>query len=370
VSPDASVRLSRGDLDPVLSSFAAEVGDHDPVCAVGGRTQWDVGGLPAPGVREVTAPNGVVSHLPAEMIVRVRAATTVASLDDTLAAAGQMVPLDPGRPERATVGGVLAVGWSGLRRLRYGPVRDTVLEVRFVSAAGKLITAGGPVVKNVTGYDLCRLLVGSLGTLGLLAEVVLRCQPVPPARQWYVAAEGADPFELHRRLFRPSAILWDGRSTWVLLEGHPADVTDQAAEVLGSAFTTSSGPPPVPSEGRLSWPPGQLRRLEGAPGRWLAEVGVGTVHTGGGLGGPAGAGGLSGGRGPAGAGGLGGGRGPAGAGGGGVSGPAGAGGPAAAPPRAGRPTADPGDVRAARLGAAIKARFDPTGRLNPGRTAS
>jgi NAD dependent epimerase/dehydratase family enzyme len=93
-----------------------------------------------------------------------------------------MVPLDPVDPERATVGGVLAVGESGIRRLRYGPVRDTVLEVRFVNAAGKVVKAGGPVVKNVTGYDLCRLLVGSVGTLGFLAEVV---------HAWEAATEAA-----------------------------------------------------------------------------------------------------------------------------------------------------------------------------------
>jgi glycolate oxidase FAD binding subunit len=307
--------LRPGPADPVLVSFASEVGRDDPVCAVGGRTQWQVGGPPAPGAREVAAPAGVVSHLPAEMIVRVRAGTTVAELDQVLAGAGQMVTLDPTQPGAATVGGVLAVGHSGLRRLRYGPVRDTVLEARFVTAQGTLVTAGGPVVKNVTGFDLCRLMVGSLGTLGIFAELVLRCQPVPPRRQWFVG-EGADPFELHRRLFRPSSILWDGRAVWVLLEGHPADVADQASAVLGGAFVTAPGPPEVPAGGRRSLPPGRLPGLTGSG--WLAEVGVGTVH---------------------------------------VSDP-----DAAAP-------APPGDARAVALQTALKDRFDPSGRLNPGRRA-
>ena len=73
----------------------------------------------------------------------------------------------------------LAVGHSGIRRLGWGPVRDTVLEVRYVSADGRLIKGGGPTVKNVSGYDLPRLFVGSLGTLGIIAEVVLRTRPVP-----------------------------------------------------------------------------------------------------------------------------------------------------------------------------------------------
>src|SRR5580693_728799 len=91
-----------------LVEFAALVGREGPVCVAGGRTQWEVGGWPAAGTREVAAPAGVVSHQPAEMIVRVRAGTTVAALNSVLAEGGQMVPLDPLDPIRTTVGGVLA----------------------------------------------------------------------------------------------------------------------------------------------------------------------------------------------------------------------------------------------------------------------
>src|SRR3954471_9116054 len=170
-------------MDAELDVFAKEVGDHGPVTCVGGRTQWDVGGAVSTDVREVHAPSGVVTFDPAEMTVRVRAGTTVAELADALAGGGQMVPLDPVDPTKATVGGVLAVGESGLRRLRYGPVRDTLLEARFVNATGKVVKAGGPVVKNVTGFDLCRVLVGSVGTLGFLVEVVLRAQPLPSVQR-------------------------------------------------------------------------------------------------------------------------------------------------------------------------------------------
>ena len=270
--------LSPGAAD--LEEFAALVGSEGPVCVAGGRTQWEVGGLPRPGTRELVAPCGVVSHQPEEMIVRVRAGTTVSDLDRVLAEGGQLVPLDPLSSDRATVGGVLAVGHSGLRRLRYGPVRDTVLEVRFVSAAGQLIKAGGPVVKNVTGYDLCRLLVGSLGTLGLVAEVVLRCYPRPTASRWLRSTEpgASDPFEVHRQLYRPSSVLWDGSHVWVLLEGHPDDVDAQARTVLGTSFAEVPAPPALPAAGRLSLSHGRLPTL-GATGRgWLAEVGVGVVH--------------------------------------------------------------------------------------------
>ena len=310
-----------------LGAFAEEVGSDGRVCVAGGRTQWHVGGEPKPGTREVRAPRGVVSHQPAEMIVRVLAGTRVTDLSDGLGAAGQMVPLDPAAPDQATVGGVLAVGQSGPRRLRYGPVRDTVLEVRFVNAAGRIVKAGGPVVKNVTGYDLCRLMVGSLGTLGLLAEVVLRCHPLPAASRWFRSVRsGPHPQEVAGRVYRPSSVLWDGQQVWVWLEGHPADVAAQAAEVLGSAFEEVTRPPALTCRHRLSVPPAAFGRLLAgglsAPGPWLAEVGVGTVHT---------------------------------------DSPAEV---AAAlgiswPPRL--------DARVAALHQELRARFDPTGRLNPGR---
>jgi FAD/FMN-containing dehydrogenase len=151
-------------------------------------------------------------------------------------------------------------------------VLDTLLEARFMTADGRLVKAGGPVVKNVSGFDLCRLLVGARGTLGVIAEVVLRVQPVPAVSRWLMGA--GDPFEARRRLFRPSSILWDGEMTWVLLEGHPADVAAEAA-VLGVGFVDAAGPPELPPH-RWSLRPSELRSL--GPGRFVAEVGVGTVH--------------------------------------------------------------------------------------------
>lgn len=262
-----------------LAAFAGAVGgvDGGPVTCVGGRTQWEVGGRVASSVREVRAPAGVVAFEPAEMVVRVGAGTTVAELDAALAAGGQQVPLDPVAPATATVGGVLAVGRSGLRRLRYGPVRDTVLEVRVVLADGTLVKAGGPVVKNVSGYDLGRLLVGSLGTLGFLAEVVLRCSPRPPASVWLRGPADADPFLVRDALFRPSSILWDGRDVWVLLEGGAADVAAERS-ALGAGWAEVEGPPPLPGGGRRSVRPSELRGLEGPAGSFVAEVGVGTIH--------------------------------------------------------------------------------------------
>jgi glycolate oxidase FAD binding subunit len=295
------------DLSDAVRDFAEEVGAKDPVVPVGGRTQWSVGGPPAADAREVRAPAGVVEFTPAEMIVRVRAGTTVADVDAALADAGQTVAL-PDWPG-ATVGGVLSVGRSGIRRLGWGPVRHALLETRYISAEGNVVKAGGPVVKNVTGFDLCRLLVGSLGTIGILAEVVLRTRPRPVASRWFTSG-AADPFETRRALHAPSAILWDGRSTWVLLEGDPIDVAAESAR-LGSGFLETAGPPTLPTGGRESYRPGQLKELTG---EFVAEIGVGTVHR-----------------------------------------------PHPASPRSLDPVV-------AELNRRVKAIFDPTGRLNPGRT--
>lgn len=261
----------------VIDAFAEAVGDRGPVTCAGGKTQWDVGGPVDPAAREVKAPAGVVAHQPEEMIVRVLAGTPVAELDAVLAGAGQMTPLDPSSPAQATVGGVLAAGRSGLRRLRYGPVRDLLLEARYVSSDGTVIKTGAPVVKNVTGYDLCRLLVGSVGTIGFLAEVVLRAIPVPRASCWLCGED--EPAAVRHRLFRPSSVLWDGARVWVLLEGDPGDVAAERA-AAGPGFEEVEGPPPMPAGGRLSVRPSSIASAVGdaAPGSFLAEMGVGTVH--------------------------------------------------------------------------------------------
>ena len=265
----------------LLEAFAEEVGSTGPVCCAGGRTHWDVGGEPEPGTREVVAPSGIVAHEPAEMIVRVRAGTPLRELNDALGEGGQCVALEADDAARATVGGVLAVGRSGVRRLGSGPVRDSLLEITAVSSRGEVIRAGAPLVKNVTGYDLCRLIVGSLGTLALTAEVVLRCRPLPETERWWVA-EGVDPFALAADLYRPQSVLWDGARTWVALAGFEVDVEDQYRQVLGDRFIPVEGAPDRPGTARLSRPPVTLRdlpRLAPSPeGGWLAEVGVGVVH--------------------------------------------------------------------------------------------
>ena len=114
------------------------------------------------------------------MAASAQAGMPLRALQDRLGEAGQWLALDPPRePDGATVGGLLATGESGPRRLRYGALRDLVIGVTLALPDGTVAHAGGHVIKNVAGYDLSKLVYGSLGTLGLIAEVVLRLHPLP-----------------------------------------------------------------------------------------------------------------------------------------------------------------------------------------------
>ena len=229
--------------DPALHEFAALVGTDDPIAVQGNGTRWHLGGPLDESARLVEAPTGIVDYQPSEMVVTVRAGTTVAELHEALAAAGQTSAL----PDRGgTVGGAVAVGENRIDRLGRGSVRDAVLQVRYVSAEGEIVTGGGPVVKNVSGFNLPKLIVGSLGTLGLIAEVVLRANPLPPVQRW-IRAERVDPRDIRDALLRPGAVLWDGTSSWALVEGHEVDVDAEVDKLATLAdIADVDGPPELP----------------------------------------------------------------------------------------------------------------------------
>lgn len=246
-----------------LDAFAAQVGTDGPVTISGLATR----GGPVAGVRCVCAPSGIEWVQPDEMIVSCGAGTPVDELVAALAQHGQTVAL----PAGGTVGGALSCGHSDIRRLGYGPVRDVLLQARYVSAAGEVVKAGGPTVKNVSGFDLPRLLVGARGVLGFLGDVILRTRPLPAASEW-CAAEARDPFPVFAALHRPTSVLWDGSRVWALLEGHPADLVEQRA-AAGLHF--ADGPPALPSGSRRSVRPADIASQTG---EFVAEVGVGIVH--------------------------------------------------------------------------------------------
>jgi glycolate oxidase FAD binding subunit len=174
-------------------------------------------------------------------------------------------------PAHGTVGGALSVGHSGIRRLGYGPVRDVLLQACYVSDRGRVVQAGGPTVKNVSGFDLCKLLVGGRGTLGFIGDVIIRTRPLAAHSQWFTV-EADDPFPVFARLYRPTSVLWNGTRLWVLLEGHPADVADQAA---ACSLVDTLGPPQLPPGSRQVVSPSTIGSLSG---EFVAEIGIGIVH--------------------------------------------------------------------------------------------
>lgn len=262
---------------PALDEFAELIGSQGAVSVRGGATRWLLGGSLDPSARVLGAPVGVVAHVPDEMTVTVLAGTTVSQLNDVLAARGQRCAI----PDRGgTVGGAIVVGEDDVAVMGKGRIRDSVLQVRYVSDSGKPIFAGGPTVKNVTGYDIAGLMVGSLGTLGCLAEVILRTNPVPAVSGWY-RAEEADPLAVFNALYKPASVLWDGASTWILLEGHLLAVRAQLSGVTKRwTFVEVDGPPLLPKF-RWSLTPAGVAdaraRQSFDSGPWVASVGVGTV---------------------------------------------------------------------------------------------
>jgi glycolate oxidase FAD binding subunit len=130
--------------------------------------------------------NRVLEHVAGDLVARVQAGARMGDVAAALAGAGQEIALDV--PADATVGGVIASGLAGPRRLRYGSPRDLLIGVTLARADGTVAHSGGKVVKNVAGYDLGKLLAGSAGTLGLIAEATFRLHPLPDARAFVTAA--------------------------------------------------------------------------------------------------------------------------------------------------------------------------------------
>jgi glycolate oxidase FAD binding subunit len=132
--------------------------------------------------------NQIVEHEPADLTVTIQAGKSLADLQRHLAESGQFLALDPPSSQNATIGGILAVNASGPSRHAYGTARDLILGMRAVQADGRIIKAGGRVVKNVAGYDLSRLFIGSLGSLGVIVEACFRLAPLPRAERTAVVS--------------------------------------------------------------------------------------------------------------------------------------------------------------------------------------
>ena len=164
------------------------------VIPLGGHLHAALGNLPERYdlALDVSRLNQVVEFEPADLTITCQAGITLGALRQATGAAGMVVPFDPALPNGATVGGVLASAVTGPARMSLGAPRDFTIGLRVVTADGRLTRAGGKVVKNVAGYDLCKLYIGSLGSLGVIVEATFKTVPLPKSER-LLAFEFNDP---------------------------------------------------------------------------------------------------------------------------------------------------------------------------------
>ena len=212
-----------------------------PVCLRGGGTKSFYGNAPRGDVLDVRGHAGVASYEPTELVVTARAGTPLAELEATLARSGQMLPFEPPHfGASATVGGCVAAGLSGPRRASAGAVRDYVLGARILDGRGEELAFGGQVMKNVAGYDVSRLLAGSMGTLGLILEVSFKVlpRPVATATRRLQVAEAEALAQLNRWAGQPlplAASAWEEGRLTVRLEGAESAVRTAVQKIGGEA---------------------------------------------------------------------------------------------------------------------------------------
>ncbi len=165
-----------------VAQVTALVSQHGlTLLARGGGSRMSLGGIPeqVDVVLETQHMTRLLEHEAPDLTCHVEAGITFAALQAQLATKGQRIALDPPDAEQATLGGILASNASGPKRLRHGTARDIVIGLHVVQSSGEIARSGGRVVKNVAGYDLNKLYIGSLGTLGIIVEANLKLQPLP-----------------------------------------------------------------------------------------------------------------------------------------------------------------------------------------------
>lgn len=231
-------------LDDLVSALTTAFESHTPLRIRGAGSKDFYGGMLLGEVLDAAGYRGIVAYEPTELYVTARCGTPLAEIEAVLAEKGQMLAFEPPHfsgasvgSAGATVGGCIAAGLAGPRRQQAGAVRDFVLGIKLIDGTGQVLDFGGQVMKNVAGYDVSRLLAGSLGTLGVLAEVTLKVLPKPVAEQTLVfeMTEVEAIAKLNEWGGQPlpiSASFWHDGQLWLRLSGARAAV-DAASRKLG-----------------------------------------------------------------------------------------------------------------------------------------
>ncbi len=230
-----------------------------------------------------TAMASIIDWQPEDLTLVVGAGARVADMQHLLDEKSQ-TPVLPEDPGDATVGGVVAAGLSGYRRRRYGPTRDRMLEVVLATGDGRVVTGGGRLVKNVTGYDLPRLATGSLGAFGVISAVCLKLWPRASHEATVAVSDAA---AASAEAYRPLAVLETEDGAWVYLGGTEQEVAGQAHALSGTVDVGLRWPSPPQSPHMLTMrvPPRStaagVRRVGDVPGaRFVASHGVGEIQIG------------------------------------------------------------------------------------------
>ncbi len=244
-APDAEFVVAPDSAEAAAQVFRTAAEHRMRVLIWGGGTHQGFGHpVPDPDVLLLTrALSGVEDWQPDDLTLVVGAGTPVAVIDGMLDERSQTAVL-PEHPGSATIGGVVATGVSGHRRLRYGPTRDRVLEVVIATGDGRVVRGGGRLVKNVTGYDLPRLATGSLGSFGMVTSVCLKLWPRPGHE---VTVRVDDPHSALHTGYRPLAVLETEAGSFAYFGGTEAEITGQAAALGGEPIEGLAWPAPLAS---------------------------------------------------------------------------------------------------------------------------
>jgi glycolate oxidase FAD binding subunit len=271
--------LAPDDVETLAETLRHASEDRRVVEVVGGGTRQGYGAPTPPDIiLGMSGFSGIEEWDPDDLTVTVGAGTPVAELESLLAERAQTAVL-PEVPGRSTVGGVIASGVSSLRRGRLLGTRERMLEVRLVTGDGRVVRGGGRVVKNVSGYDLPRLVVGAFGALGVIFSVCLKLWPVPRA----AATVTIDDLDLKGKVTRPLAVLDDNGVVRVFLWGTPEEVAATGARLGGVMIEGHDWPsdPEGPYRWSLRVPPALTgTALERLPDGWrhLAVHDVGDIR--------------------------------------------------------------------------------------------
>jgi glycolate oxidase FAD binding subunit len=229
-------------LQPLIEKIRGAAAHGTALRLRGGGTKDFYGNEPRGELLDTRAYAGIVDYEPTELVVTARCGTSLSELEKKLEEAGQCLPFEPPHfGEGATLGGCVAAGLSGPRRASAGALRDFVLGAKIVDGRGRVLSFGGQVMKNVAGYDVSRVLAGSLGTLGLIAEISLKVLPRPPAeRTVRLAMPQERALEaLNRWAGQPlpiSASAWREGELTLRLSGSPAALDPAAAAIGGETL--------------------------------------------------------------------------------------------------------------------------------------